>query len=94
MIKAIDIHVHPHDEQAIKPKGARNAQMAKLFGKDTAAISLDELADRYREHEMIAVLLNATDVSSTGIIPVPNDHIASAVKHNPDVFIGFGAVDP
>lgn len=94
MIKAIDIHVHPHDEQAIKAKGARNAQMAKYFGRETGAISLDELADRYRENEMMAVLLNSTDVSSTGIIPVPNEHIASAVKRNPDVFIEFGAVDP
>ena len=33
MIKAIDIHVHAHDEEAIKAKGARNAQMAKYFRK-------------------------------------------------------------
>ncbi len=94
MIKAIDIHVHPHDEEAIAAKGARNQQMAKYFGKKTQATSLDELADRYREKEMMAVLLNSTDESSSGIKPVPNDHIADAVKRNPDVFIGFGAVDP
>lgn len=94
MIRAIDIHVHAHDEEAIKAKGERNAQMAKYFGKKTDAVSLDELADRYREKEMMAVLMNSTDVSSSGITPVPNDHIADAVKRNPDVFIGFGAVDP
>lgn len=94
VIRAIDVHVHPHDEEAIKAKGERSAQMAKYFGKKTEAVSLDELADRYREKEMMAVLMNSTDVSSSGITPVPNDHIANAVKRNPDVFIGFGAVDP
>ncbi|TAN26564.1 MAG: amidohydrolase [Actinomycetota bacterium] len=94
MIKAIDIHVHGHDEAAIQAMGARNAQMGKYFGKEMEPVSLDELADRYRQKEMMAVLVNTTDVSSTGIPPVPNDHIAQAVKRNPDVFIGFGAVDP
>ncbi len=94
MIKAIDIHVHGHDEAAIQAMGARNAQMGKYFGKEMEPVSLDELADRYRQKEMMAVLVNTTDVSSSGIPPVPNDHIADAVKRNPDVFIGFGAVDP
>ncbi len=94
MIKAIDIHVHGHDEAAIQAMGPRNAQMGKYFGKELEPVSLDELADRYREKEMMAVLVNTTDVSSSGIPPVPNDHIADAVKRNPDVFIGFGAVDP
>ena len=80
MIKAIDIHVHPHDEEAIAAKGARNQQMAKYFGKKTQATSLDELADRYREKEMMAVLLNSTDESSSGIKPVTKiDITASAI---------------
>ena len=94
MIKAVDIHVHSNDEDAIKAKGARTAQMSRYFGRENSAVSLDELADRYRSKQMMAVLLNTTDVSSSGIPPVPNDHIAQAVKRNPDVFIGFGAVDP
>ena len=94
VIMAIDVHVHAHDEEAIKAKGARNAQMAKYFRKETPPVSLDELADRYREKEMMAVIVNSTDVTSSGIPPVPNDHIADAVRRNPDVFIGFGAVDP
>lgn len=94
MIKAIDIHVHGHDEEAIKAMGARNAQMGSYFGREMKSVSLDELADRYREMEMMAVLVNTTDAASSGIEPVPNDHIADAVKRNPDVFIGFGAVDP
>jgi predicted TIM-barrel fold metal-dependent hydrolase len=43
---------------------------------------------------MMAVLVNTTDVSTTGIPPVPNDHVAAAVRKHPDVFLGFGAIDP
>lgn len=43
---------------------------------------------------MMAVLMNSTDVSVTGRSPLSNDHIAGAVRHHPDVFIGFGVVDP
>jgi predicted TIM-barrel fold metal-dependent hydrolase len=94
MIKAIDFHVHLHDAETIAAMGPRAAQMARYFGQENVAVSADELADKYRALNMMAVLVNTTDVTSSGIPPVPNDHIAAAVRRNPDVFIGFGAVDP
>lgn len=94
MIKAIDFHVHIHDDLAIQAMGPRAAQMSKYFGRELPPVPLDELADKYRSRDMMAVLLNTTDVTASGIPPVPNDHIAAAVRRNPDVFIGFGAVDP
>lgn len=94
MIKAIDFHVHLHDAETMAAMGPRASQMAKYFGRDNRAVSADELADRYRALNMMAVLVNTTDVTKSGIQPVPNDHIAAAVRRNPDVFIGFGAVDP
>lgn len=94
MIKAIDFHVHLHDAETIAAMGPRAAQMARYFGQENVTVSADELADKYRALNMMAVLVNTTDVTSSGIPPVPNDHIAAAVRRNPDVFIGFGAVDP
>ena len=43
---------------------------------------------------MMAVLMNTRDETVTGLTPVPNDHVASAVKKHPDVFLAFGAIDP
>jgi predicted TIM-barrel fold metal-dependent hydrolase len=43
---------------------------------------------------MMAVLMNTVDVTTSGNVPVPNDVIAAAVKKHPDVFIGFGAIEP
>jgi len=43
---------------------------------------------------MMAVLLAMDTSTSTGWPPVPNDHIAAAVRAHADVFIGFAGVDP
>ena len=42
----------------------------------------------------MAVIMNTSDETVTGLKPVPNDHIAEAVMKHPDVFLGFGIVDP
>ncbi|MBI4494795.1 MAG: amidohydrolase [Chloroflexi bacterium] len=93
-VKAIDIHIHLSDEAAIKAMGARAQQMAQYFGRERKPVSVDELADQYRARNMMAVLMNTSDVTTSGNQPVPNDHIAEAVRKHPDVFLGFGVIDP
>jgi predicted TIM-barrel fold metal-dependent hydrolase len=94
-VVAIDIHVHPQTEEFIQAMGPRAAQMAAYFGQsERKPVSFAALADQYRERKMMAVLLNTTDVTTSGRAAVPNDVIARAVKNHPDVFIGFGVVEP
>jgi len=93
-IQAIDVHIHLVDEVSIRARGGRTEQMARYMGYKLKVISVDEMADQYRERKMMAVLMNTTDASVTGLAPVPNDHIAAAVRKYPDVFLGFGIVDP
>ena len=93
-VVGIDIHVHLRDEVALAAGGRRAEAMSRYFGREHSAVSIDELADMYREKHMMAVLLATTDVTITGDPPVPNDHIAEAVRAHPDVFLGFGAIDP
>src|SRR6266498_257976 len=92
-LTAIDIHVHPKSEEFIKASGARAEQMAAYFGRENKPVSFAELADQYRERKMMAVLMNTTDVTTSGNQPVPNDVIAEAVRKHPDVFIGFGVIE-
>jgi uncharacterized protein len=68
--------------------------MANYFGRERKVISLDEMADDYRAKNMMAVLVNGTDITVTGNEPLPNDHVADAVKKHPDVYLGMGVVDP
>ena len=93
-VKAIDIHVHPQTEEMLRAAGARGAQMAAYFGRERKPVSFQEMADMYREWNMMAVLMNSTDETVTGNKPVPNDHLADAQKAHPDVFIAFGVIDP
>lgn len=93
-IVGIDMHVHLNDDHAISFKHRRKAQMAKHFGKNGKTVSVDDMADYYREHRMLAVLMNSIDRTVTGDTPLPNDYIAEVVQRHPDVFIGFGVVDP
>jgi predicted TIM-barrel fold metal-dependent hydrolase len=94
-VVAIDVHVHPQTEEFIRAMGPRAAQMSAYFGRPVRQpVSFAALADQYRERKMMAVLLNTTDVTTSGVPAVLNDAIAQAVKDHPDVFIGFGVVEP
>lgn len=93
-ITAIDMHVHLSDERTLRARPGRAAQMSRYFGRERRAVPIDEMAEMYRSRNMMAVVMNSTDVTVTGEAGVPNDHIADVVAQHPDVFIGFGVVDP
>lgn len=94
-LTAIDCHAHPFDSESIRATGADRVDiLAKSFGRDLSSVSLDELADHYRSRDMMCVLLQSDDSTVSGRPPVSNDHVADAVRRNPDVFLAFGGVDP
>ncbi|MBI4528403.1 MAG: amidohydrolase [Deltaproteobacteria bacterium] len=93
-VKAIDSHIHLLDEKTLASKGERAQQMARYFGRERKPVSIDELADQYRARNMMAVIMNSTDQTVTGLTPVPNDHVVEAVRKHADVFLGFGVIDP
>lgn len=93
-ITAIDMHVHLSDARAKQARPARAAQMSKYFGRERTVVPVDEMAELYRSRNMMAVIMNSTDVTVTGEAGVPNDYIAEVVASHPDVFMGFGIVDP
>jgi len=93
--RAIDVHVHPNHDEAIL-SGGEYLEWAKRHFKEAAteAISLEATADMYRKHRMMAVLLGKDARTNTRHPAIPNDSIAAAVRNHPDVFLGFGSVDP
>lgn len=95
---AIDSHVHIHDERARAMQGSQAKERfearARYLNRPIKYVSIDDQAEQYRERNMMAVLVNVTDESNTGISPVPNDFVADAVSEYPDVFMGMGVIDP
>lgn len=73
---------------------SRNRQMSRYFGGTGQPVSVEEQAEQYRSREMMAILVNTTDETVTGIPPIPNDFIAETVREFPDVFLGMGVIDP
>lgn len=90
-IVGIDVHVHMRGN----PETEQTRYFDKYFhNKKPQAETIDALADEYRAHKMMAVLLNVTEVTVSGNAGLPNDAVAAAVHDYPDVFVGFGAIDP
>ena len=97
-VTAIDVHVHIHDARARALQGPdavrRFEEKARYFKREAKYLSVEEQAEQYRSRNMMAVLVNGTDESITGLTPVPNDFVAETVQQFPDVFMGMGAIDP
>ena len=93
-LRAIDTHVHLWTEEALATMGDRASAMARYFGADLRPVSVDELAERYRSQDMMAVLLAIDDETTSGLPPISNDSLAAAVRAHPDVFVGFAGIDP
>lgn len=92
----VGIHINVHDARARALQGpeakAKQEATAKYFKRETKGLPIEVQMDQCREHKMMAVLMNGTDESSTGITPIPNNFIADAVKEHTDVFMGMGAI--
>lgn len=93
-ITAIDVHVHPQTPEFLAAMGARRKQMGEHFGRQRQPVSFAELAARYREQSMMAVLVNSDDETQSGVPGAPNRLLGEAVAEYPDVFRAMCGVDP
>lgn len=97
-LAGIDVHTHVHDARARALQGPdavrKFEEKARYFKREAKHTSVEEQAELYRSKDMMAVLVNGTDVTITGLTPLPNDFIADTVRQFPDVFLGMGAIDP
>jgi hypothetical protein len=93
--RAIDCHVHLPTPDWLDGSMAGYVEAAEAYFRSRVdRISLAELADRYRGLNVRAVLLAWDAETATGRPRVPNETVAAACRDHPDVFTGFGSVDP
>ena len=94
---AIDVHVHVATGDALHQATERGAAQAAAalayFGAARLHVPPDEVAEHYRRLGIRAVIFDVDQEAHTGM-RMSNDDIAAAVRRHPDVFIGFGSVDP
>ena len=96
-IKAIDIHTHvevdcqghqAYDDQLV------DATRAYFKMGDTAAATVDELAEHYRLRHAAAVVFTIDAQTATGHAPNSVEDLIAGAARNNDVLIPFGTVDP
>jgi predicted TIM-barrel fold metal-dependent hydrolase len=91
----IDAHVHPPLERFLNGAFAPfRAGLERFFNREIPVLTATELADRYRSRGGRAVLLAWDAETATGHRAFGNDTLAEVVNEHPDVFLGFGSVDP
>ncbi|HEX2369046.1 MAG TPA: amidohydrolase family protein [Acidimicrobiia bacterium] len=95
MTRFIDVHVHPPVSAFLDgPFAPFRQQLETHFGRPLPTMTGDELATYYRERDGRAVLLGWDAQTATRRPPFSNVDVAALVGANPDVFLGFGSVDP
>jgi predicted TIM-barrel fold metal-dependent hydrolase len=96
-VAAIDVHVHAerNDAQEQDPVALEVLDAAaRYFGGSPPQPSAQEVADYYRERNMVAVLFNVDDEAGMGRRRLGSREVLEAARSNPDVIIPFGSVDP
>jgi predicted TIM-barrel fold metal-dependent hydrolase len=95
-ITGIDMHVHVQsDSQGRKslPQDLLDA-MDAYFGHANRDLTVDELADFYRERGLAAVVFTVDARTAMGVEPNSSVEIAELAARHADVLIPFGSVDP
>jgi predicted TIM-barrel fold metal-dependent hydrolase len=94
-MRFIDMHCHPPVPAYLDgPFGPFIPELEKRFGRPVPRMSPEELADYYRSLDGRAVVLGWDAEATTGLPPFSNKDVAELVAVAPDVFIGFGSIDP
>lgn len=94
-MRAIDFHVHlPTPEWLDVTMEGYTEVAEKYFRSAVSRKTLDEVAEEYRELDITALLLAWDAETATARPRLSNEYVADAVGSFPDVFQGFGSVDP
>ncbi len=95
MTAFIDMHCHPPVRAYLEgPFAPYLEQVERVFRRPVAEMEAAELADFYRGLDGRAVVLGWDAETATGCRPFTSADVAGLVAVGPDVFIGFGGIDP
>lgn len=93
---AIDVHVHVEIDADGHPSLGPELMeaSAKYFKAGNRTPTVAEIAQRYRDLSMAAVVFTVDHEAATGHRPIANEYVAEAAAQYADVLIPFGSVDP
>jgi predicted TIM-barrel fold metal-dependent hydrolase len=96
-ITAIDVHVHvesdAHGHLSLDDE-LMDASAAYFKGSESRTPRVEDLAARYRDAGMAAVVFTVDATTATGHPALSSEEIAEAAAEHADVLVPFGSVDP
>lgn len=93
--RAIDAHVHlATPEWLTDSMGPYQASVERYFHTTMVAGPVEAMVDTYRAARVHGLLLAWDAERFTGRPPLSNERVAEIAARHPDVFTGFGSVDP
>ena len=94
---AIDVHVHA-ERNAAEPQDPVTEELlaaaSSYFGSAPNQPTAQDVADYYRERNILAVVFTVDDEAGMGRRRLGNQEVLDAARANPDVMIPFASVDP
>ena len=96
-VVAIDVHTHAERNQGEEPDPVTTevqAAAARYFGGSPSQPTAQEVADYYRERNLVAVIFTVDDEAGMGRRRVGNAEVFEVARANPDVLIPFASIDP
>jgi predicted TIM-barrel fold metal-dependent hydrolase len=96
-IVALDVHVHVESDEhghLSLDQELMDASAAYFKGSENRTPGVADLAARYREVGMAAVVFTVDATTATGHPALSSEEIAQAAAEHADVLIPFGSVDP
>lgn len=95
MPRAIDLHVHlPTEEWLRDAIGPHLEATERYFRKSPERKTLDQVAEEYRDRDVLGVVLDWDDHTVTGRPWLGNGFMAELPDRYPGTLMGFGSVDP
>lgn len=95
MTDFIDFHVHPPVTALLDgPIAPYLAPLESRIEAELESLTVDEVAAYYRDRNGKAVLLGWDTETITKRRPFSSGDVAAMVAAHPDVFYGFGSIDP
>jgi predicted TIM-barrel fold metal-dependent hydrolase len=95
MTDFIDFHVHPPVTRLLTgPIDPYLESITDRVGADLTPRTTNEIAELYRSRNGKAVLLGWDTEEATRRRPFSSEDVAEMVAAQPDVFYGFGSIDP
>jgi predicted TIM-barrel fold metal-dependent hydrolase len=96
-VTALDVHVHveqdAHGHLSLDEE-LMDASAAYFKSSESRTPTVDDLATRYREAGMAAVVFTVDATTATGHPALSSEEIAERAAEHADVLIPFGSVDP